>query len=128
MTKKMLMDIPDDVFKHMLLPYLTLYDIVKLDCACMNLEYRYQLINKVKGVELIQDIILTGDVELLFKWLGLRGIYIWSMSLILKIIDNSYFYSYYPKIQSKNYTMDKVRLNEDVNMLVCHSIEIDGCH
>ena len=67
----MLMDIPDDVFKHMLLPCFTVHDIVKLDCACMNLEYRYQLINKIKGVELMQDIILKGDVELLFKCLRL---------------------------------------------------------
>jgi hypothetical protein len=28
----------------------------------------------------------------------------------------------------KVYNMDKIRLNEDVNMIVCHSIEIDGCH
>ena len=128
MMIKMLMDIPDDVFKHMLLPCFTVHDIVKLDCSCLNLEYRYQLINKIKGVELIQDIILKGDVELLFKWLRLRGIYIHSMNLILKIVDQSYFYSYYPKIQFKNNYMKKIRSNKDVDMIVCQSIEIDGCH
>ena len=69
------MKLPDDMFKQELLPYLTVDDIVKLDDACMNQEYRPQLLEKISGV------ILRGDENnsmkaSLFKWLGMRRIYL----------------------------------------------------
>ena len=47
------MQLPHDMFKHELLPYLTVHDIVKLDYACMNYEYRSQLLDKINGVILL---------------------------------------------------------------------------
>ena len=84
------MKLPDDIFRQELLPYLTVDDIVKLDNACLNHEYRPQLLDKINGL------ILTGydDIfmeALLFKWLGLRRIYFIEMILILN--DDSLFLS-----------------------------------
>jgi hypothetical protein len=65
----------------MLLPYLTVYDIVKLDNACMNHEYRPQLMEKINGV------ILPGDKSMepsLFKWLGMRRIYLMNMFFLFR--------------------------------------------
>ena len=50
-----MMKLPDDMFRLELLPYLTVYDIVKIDNACMNHNYRPQLLEKIDGV------ILPGD-------------------------------------------------------------------
>ena len=74
------MNLPDDMFKQELLQYLTVDDIVKLDNACMNHKYRPQLMEKISGV------ILLGDkneymTALLFKWLGMRRIYLINMYL-----------------------------------------------
>ena len=55
------MDIPDAVFKHALLLYLTVHDIVKLDCALMNQEYRSQITTKIKGVDQVR---LNKDVNM----------------------------------------------------------------
>ena len=66
------------MFRQELLPYLTVYDIVKLDNACMNNEYRLQLLEKINGV------ILPGDKSMeasLFKWLRMRRIYLMNMFL-----------------------------------------------
>ena len=57
----MMMDIPDAVFKHALLLYLTVHDTVKLDCTSMNQEYRSQLTNKIKGVDQVR---LNKDVKM----------------------------------------------------------------
>ena len=76
-----MMNVPDDMFKQELLPYLTEYDIVKLDSACMNHEYRPQLLDKINGLILLGD-----DDEFmktsLFKWLGMRRIYLINMKLM----------------------------------------------
>ena len=40
----------DDIFNQEILQYLTLNNIVKLDNACMNHEYRPQLLEKIDGV------------------------------------------------------------------------------
>ena len=65
--------LPNDMFKQELLTYLTVYDIVKLDNACMNYEYLPHLLEKINGV------ILPGDKSMeasFFKWLGMRRIYL----------------------------------------------------
>ena len=74
MMMELMMKLSDDMFRLELLPYLTVYDIVKLDNACMNHEYRLQLLEKINCV------ILLGDKDKymkasLFKWLGIRRIY-----------------------------------------------------
>ena len=78
-----MMNLPDDMFKQELLPYLTTDGIVKLDNACMNHNNRYQLMDKICGV------ILPGDKDesmkaSLFKWLGMRRIYLIKMDLLFK--------------------------------------------
>jgi len=75
-----LMKLPDDMFRLELLPYLTVDDIVNLGNACMNHKYRSQLLDKINGV------ILLGDKDKsikasLFKWLGMRRIYLIKMHL-----------------------------------------------
>jgi hypothetical protein len=77
-----MMKLPDDMFKQELLPYLIVQDIVSLDNACMNHEYRPQLLDKINGV------ILLGDKDesikaSLFKWLGMRQIYWIIMNLLI---------------------------------------------
>jgi len=99
------MKLPDDIFRHELLPYLTVYDIVKLDNACMNHRYRHQLLDKISGA------ILTGDKDesmkaSLFKWLGIRRINLINMdlsfdNLIPSIIENDY-------VDQFRYTQDVV--------------------
>jgi len=89
-TMESLMKLPDDMFSRELLQYLTVHDIVRLDNACMNYKYRFQLLDKVR------DVILIGDEDKsmktsLFKWLGMRRIYLIKMSLYFK--DNCFFSS-----------------------------------
>jgi len=89
-----MMKLPDDIFRQELMHYLTVYDIVRLDTASMNHEYRPQLLDKIRGV------ILTGDKDesmkaSLYKWLGMRRIYWINMNLNLDIlapssIENNY--------------------------------------
>jgi hypothetical protein len=85
-----MMKLPDDMFRLELLPYLTVYDIVKLDSACINHKYRPHLLEKISGV------ILPGDKEdeymkaSLFKWLGIRQIYFIKMMITPFILKNNY--------------------------------------
>ena len=58
-----MMNVPDDMFKQELLPYLTARDIVNLDSSCMDNKYRPQLMEKIKGV------ILTGTLMKPLSWL-----------------------------------------------------------
>ena len=91
------MNLPDDIIKQELLHYLTVHDLVRLDNACMNHEYRPHLLEKISGVILIGD----NDVSMkasLFKWLGMRRIYLIKMDLgfeddndtFLSSIENDY--------------------------------------
>ena len=78
-----MMKLPDDMFRQELLQYLTVDDIVRLDNACMNHKYRSQLLDKIR------DVILIGDEDKsmktsLFKWLGMRRIYLIKMYLYFK--------------------------------------------
>jgi hypothetical protein len=77
--------LPNDMFKQELLPYLTVDDIVKLDNECMNYEYRPQLLDKISGVILLGDQDKSIKVSL-FKWLGMRRIYLIKMDLGFKMI------------------------------------------
>jgi len=47
--------LPDDLFRQELMQYLTLHDIIRLDTAIMNQEYRTQLLGKIRSA------ILKGD-------------------------------------------------------------------
>ena len=118
------MKLPVDMFKHELLPYLTVRDIVNLDCAIMNHEYQDELMQKIGGMELIEDIlnISMGNIPPLLKWLGLRGIFISNMKMRL-------IHTYrMPKMLFNNNNKDQFKLNKDVNKVVIHSIEIHDCH
>jgi len=91
---KYLMKLPDDIFRQELLPYLTVHDIVRLDIACMNHQYRPQLLEKISGVILIGDKDESMK-ESLYKWLGIRRIYWINMNLdfnwlTLSSIENNY--------------------------------------
>ena len=95
MMMEAMMKLPDDMFKQELLPYLTVQDIVNLDNACMNHKYRSQLMDKISGV------ILLGDKDksmkaLLFKWLGMRRIYLMNMNLIFEVENPITLYTLTP--------------------------------
>jgi len=84
--KEMMMEsmikLPDDMFRQELLLYLTLDDIVKLDIACMNHKHRSQLLEKISGVILIGDKD-TSIKASLFKWLGMRRIYLVKIKIVV---------------------------------------------
>ena len=79
MLMELMMKLPDDMFRHELLSYLTLHDLGRLDNMCMNHQYRPQVLDKLRGVILIGDGKDPCMSASLFRWLGLRGIYICSM-------------------------------------------------
>ena len=96
MTIESMMKLPDDMLRLELLPYLTVYDIVNLDSACMNHKYRPQLLEKINGFILIGDKYKSIKPSL-FKWLGMRRIYLIKMLLLksdfnlhLSSIENDY--------------------------------------
>jgi len=73
-----MMNLPDDVVKQELFHYLSVNDIMRLDLACMNHEYRPKLLEKINGVILSGDSDISMDASL-FKWLGLKKIYLINM-------------------------------------------------
>ena len=79
------MKLPDVIFRQEILQYLTLDNIVKLDNACMNHMYRSQLMDKIDGVILIGDKDRSVKASL-FKWLGMRRIYLIKMNLLFGMI------------------------------------------
>ena len=108
---KLMMKLPDDIFRHMLLPYLTLRDLGRLDNMCMNHEYRPQVLDKIRGV------IIMGDGEdpcmsaSLFRWLGLRGIYVCRM----RFIDDDDVIDAIPILLQNDYA-DQFRYTQHVEM------------
>ena len=50
---KLMMKLPNDMFRQELLSYLTLRDLGRLDYMCMNHEYRPQVLDKIRGVILM---------------------------------------------------------------------------
>jgi len=85
---KSMMKLPDDIFRQELLQYLTVYDIVRLDTASMNHKYRPQLLEKISGVILIGDKDRYMNASL-YKWLGMRRIYLINMNLNFDILTPS---------------------------------------
>ena len=77
-----MMKLPDDMFRLELIPYLSVDDIVKLDNACLNHKYRPQLMGKIRGVILIGDKDRSVKASL-FKWLGMRRIYLIKMLFVM---------------------------------------------
>ena len=77
-----MMNLPDDMFKQEILPYLTVHDIVNLDSACMNHKYRPQLLDKISGVILVGDKDKSVKASL-FKWSGMRRIYFIQMKIVV---------------------------------------------
>ena len=77
-----MMKLPDDMFRLELIPYLSVDDVVKLDNSCMNHKYRPQLLEKISGVILIGDKDRSVKASL-FKWLGMRRIYLIKMLLVV---------------------------------------------
>ena len=79
------MNLPEDMFRQELSPYLTVRDIVKLDSACMNHIYRHQLLEKINGVILLGDEQRSVVIDSLFKWLGIRRIYF--IKIVIMVSD-----------------------------------------
>jgi len=69
-----MMKLPDDVFKHELLQYLTVYDIVVFDNSCLNHHFRNNLIINIQGAILIGN--HDEDISKYFNWLIKKQIYI----------------------------------------------------
>ena len=72
--------LPDDVFKHHIIHYLSIHDVVLFDNACLNHTDRKEYLNKVK------DVILIGDMNIglrlnIIHWLEKRSIYLKSINL-----------------------------------------------
>ena len=78
-----MMKLPYDMFRQELLPYLIVQDIVNLDNACMNHKYRPQLLDKIDGMILLGDKDKSMKASL-FKWLGMRRIYLINMNVLFK--------------------------------------------
>ena len=73
--------IPDDVFKHHIMRYLSIHEVVSFDSACINHEYRKVFLDKLK------DIILIGDMNIvlrlnIIRWLHKKGIYLKCINLM----------------------------------------------
>ena len=108
MMMESIMKLPDDMFNQELLPYLTVDDIVELDSACMNHKYRPQLLEKISGV------ILLGDKDpikaSLFKWLGMRRIYLIKMMFVVSD------FNYLTPSSIENNHIDQFRYTQHVVM------------
>jgi len=75
--------VPDDVFKHHIVHYLTLNDIVSFDNACTNHKCRQGL------MDFVRNVIMTGDINKMLsfqviRWLCRRGIYLQNIYLTYK--------------------------------------------
>jgi len=76
----LLMDLPNDVFKHQIMSYLMLRDVVIFDSATMSSRYRHEWLDKLRDVILIGD--LDDDIKLdNLQWLYRRGIYMVNIDL-----------------------------------------------
>ena len=64
-----LMKLPDDIFNQEILQYLTLNNIDKLHNACMNHEYRPQLLEKIDGVilETMRSMLMYSKLTIIFS-------------------------------------------------------------
>ena len=89
-----MMKLPNDMFRLELVPYLSVDDVVKLDNACMNHKYRPQLMGKISYVILIGDKDKSVEASL-YKWLGMRRIYLIKMNISFDIESISNIENYY---------------------------------
>ena len=108
MMMEFMIKLPDDMFRLELLQYLTVQDVINLDNACMNHKYRSQLLDKISGV------ILLGDQDTsikasLFKWLGMRRIYL--IKMLIMVSD----FNLTPS-SIENYYVDQFRYTQHVFM------------
>ena len=86
--------IPDSVFRKNISQYLTLHDIVNLDNACLNHEYRPVLLYKIEGMVLEgKNIIMNKDLHV---WVRKRKIHLQCM--LLDKSKGGMFYQYIWKI------------------------------
>jgi len=108
MMMESMMKLPDDMFRVEILQYLTVDDVVKLDNACINHEYRSQLLDKISGVILIGDKDISIKASL-FKWLGMKRIY-----LINMLVEVPYF-NLTPSSMENNY-VDQFRYTQQFVM------------
>jgi len=104
-----MMMLPDEVIRQQLLLYLSVYDIVHLDNACINKKYRPQILDKISGV------ILKGDKDksmktLLFKWLGIRRIYLFNIDIGCRVLQQDYL-----SMIQDNY-IDQFKYIENINL------------
>ena len=111
------MKLPDDMFRQDLLQFLTLDDIVKLDKACMNHEYRSQLLDKISGT------ILLGSMKAsLFKWLGMRQIYLIKMYFDFEddhdIISSSIANGYIDQFRFTQHLILRGRIRDDMAIFI----------
>jgi len=86
---KLLLNIPDLVFKIEFLKYLSVFDIVALDNATLNHSYRSKIIDKLSNsiINGSLDIIST---NLMFKWMRLRRLYLTQIRFSSKISFTEY--------------------------------------
>ena len=73
--KHHLLHLPDELFKHHILQYFMLRDVVMLDNACINHQYRNEWFEKLRKVILIGDLKVGLKLNGL-KWLNRREVYI----------------------------------------------------
>ena len=106
-----MINVPDDMFKQEILPYLTVDDIVKLDKACMNHKHRPQLLEKITGVILLGDKDKSMKASL-FKWLGMRRIYLIKMMLVASDFNST-------SAITENDYVDQFRYTQHVEISCC---------
>ena len=75
--------VPDDVFKHHIVHYLTLKDIVSFDNAYTNHKYRQGM------MDFVRNVIMKGNINKMLsfqviRWLYRRGIYLQNIYLTYK--------------------------------------------
>jgi hypothetical protein len=115
------MKTPDSIFRHFISKYLTLYDVVNLDNACLNHEYRPVVLSKIEGMVLKgKNIIMNMDLHV---WIRKRKIHLQCMFLdkskggmfyqyIWKLIDD---FSY-EHLDSFHFRGDGIATTTDLRM------------
>jgi len=73
---ELMMRMPDDVFKHQLMQFLTIYDLSSFDKACTNYFYRNEYLEKIRNIILIGNNNKTCLSLHILPWLNERQIYL----------------------------------------------------
>lgn len=109
---KLLLNIPDLVFKIELLKYLSGFDIVALDNAILNRRYRSRIMDKLENaiIKGSLDIIAT---NLMLKWMRLRKLYLTH----IRFSSNICFTEYMDMINSKQLVRAKaIKFEKNCNV------------